>query len=201
MNLPIKYLTRSKSRRISVQWQALRLRAIILTILLTGTVFALLYLFKGTAHGAEVAIAPTREVEYRVISIEEEAKKENTKWGEFVHAVDVIAPMYGYPKNVVLAQGALESSRGRSKFSNDRNNFLGIGAYDSDPEQAFHFENSEQCVIAYMQLIKKMFPDAWAERENPEALLKALKRNSRGVMYATDPKYVEKVMSMKEWNY
>lgn len=201
MNLPIKYITRTRSRRISVQWQALRLRAIILAILLTGTVFSLLYLFKGTAHGAEVAIAPTREVEYRVISIEEEAKKENTKWGEFVHAVNVVAPMYGYPKNVVLAQGAVESERGKSRFSNDRNNFLGIGAFDSDPEKAFHYENAEQCVIEYMRVIKKNFPEAWAKRDNPEELLKALKVNSQKKMYATDPDYVQKVMSVKEWKY
>lgn len=121
-------------------------------------------------------------------------------WEGFERAVDRIAPLYNFPKNVVLAQAALESAHGNSNFSKDRNNYLGIGAYDSDPNQAFRFENSEQCVIEYMRIIKRNFPEAWAQRDNPEALLKALKVNSKGMMYATDPLYVQKVMSMREWD-
>lgn len=121
-------------------------------------------------------------------------------WDGFVQAVHKIAPLYNFPENVVLAQGALESARGNSTFAKERNNYLGIGAYTEDPQKAFHFENSEQCVIAYMELLKRTFPEAWEKRENPEALLKALKVNSRGKQYATDKNYVEKVMSMREWN-
>lgn len=119
-------------------------------------------------------------------------------WDGFVQAVNKVAPMYDFPPNVVLAQGALESARGKSTFAKERNNYLGIGAYDADPNQAFRFENSEQCVIQYMQIIKRNFPEAWANRDNPEELLKALKSGKK--VYATDPEYVNKVMSMKEWS-
>lgn len=121
------------------------------------------------------------------------------QWSDFVAAAEKVSEIYNFPSQVVLAQGALESSRGTSTFAKERNNFLGIGAYDSDPNQAFHFENPEQCVVEYMRLIRKNFPEAWANRENPEELLKKLKVNSKGNMYATDPNYVEKVMSMNEW--
>ncbi|MDQ3159344.1 MAG: glucosaminidase domain-containing protein [bacterium] len=121
-------------------------------------------------------------------------------WEEFVAAVDKVAPIYNFPKNVVLSQGALESARGTSHFAKDRNNYLGIGAFDHDPNLAYSYENAEQCVIQYMLLIRKNFPEAWAQRENPEALLHALKVNSKNNMYATDPNYEAKVKSMKEWN-
>lgn len=120
-------------------------------------------------------------------------------WDGFVKAAHKVSKIYNFPVNVVLAQGALESNRGNSKFAKDRNNFLGINAVDSDPNKAFHFENSEQCVIEYMRVIRKNFPEAWAQRENPEALLKALKVNSKGNYYASDPDYVGKVMRMPEW--
>jgi hypothetical protein len=124
----------------------------------------------------------------------------STDWEEFVLAVEKIAPIYGFPKNVVLAQGALESSRGNSTFAKERNNFLGIGAFDSNPGNAYTFDNAEQCVIEYMRIIRKNFPEAWANRDNPEQLLHHLKHNDRGMMYATDPDYISKVKSMKEWN-
>lgn len=123
----------------------------------------------------------------------------SVSWNEFVEAVDKVAPMYHFPKNVVLAQGALESGRGSSNFAIERNNYLGIGAFDSDPSQAFHYENAEQCVVEYMRLIKKNFPEAWANRDNPDQLLYHLKHNKKGNMYATDPNYIAKVKSMQEW--
>lgn len=143
-----------------------------------------------------IAELPVFETEEQVIE-----RVAQTKWEEFEIAVEKVAPMYNYPAKVVLAQGALESARGRSKFAQERNNFLGIGAYDSDPQKAFSFENAEQCVVEYMRLVKKNFPEAWENRDNPEKLLHALKKNSKGNMYATDPHYVTKVTSMKEWNY
>lgn len=136
----------------------------------------------------------------KIIVPDSSSEDAKSRWAAFVIAAHKVAPMYNYPVEVVLAQGALESAHGTSKFSIDRNNFLGIGAYDSDPNSAFHYENPEQCVIEYMRLIKRNFPEAWSHRDNKEVLLKALKVNSAGKMYATDPEYVSKVMSMKEWN-
>ena len=124
----------------------------------------------------------------------------SSSWDEFVQAVEKVAPMYNFPKNVVLAQGALESARGNSTFAQERNNYLGIGAFDSNPDQAYTFENAEQCVIEYMRIIRKNFPEAWANRDNPEQLLYHLKHNKAGKMYATDPNYIVKVQGMKEWS-
>jgi hypothetical protein len=123
------------------------------------------------------------------------------KWEEFVIAAEKVAEIYNFPVNVVLAQGALESARGKSNFALQRNNFLGIGAYDSDPNQAFYFENPEQCVIEYMRVIKRNFPEAWSHRDNPDKLLELLVSNSKGRKYATDPHYVGKVKKMPEWNH
>jgi len=130
----------------------------------------------------------------------EEIKPPTEGWDAFVEAVHKVAPMYNFPENVVLAQGALESAHGNSHFAKTRNNFLGIGAFDSNPDDAYTFENPEQCVIEYMRTIKRNFPEAWDQRENPEKVLELIKNNSQGRMYATDPNYVAKVKSMKEWN-
>jgi len=123
----------------------------------------------------------------------------NQDWDDFVIAVHKVAPMYNFPENVVLAQGALESAHGNSHFAKTRNNFLGIGAFDSNPNDAYTFENPEQCVIEYMRTIKRNFPEAWAQRDNSEKLLSLIVSNSYGRKYATDPNYIAKVKSMKEW--
>lgn len=140
------------------------------------------------------AVAPAEEM-----ATPAPTQKPEGSWKGFTEAVDKVAPMYNFPKQVVLAQGALESSRGKSRFARERFNFLGIGAYDNNPNQAFEFENEEQCVIEYMRLVKKNFPEAWAQRDNPERLIELLTQNPRGKKYATDPVYVHKVRAMPEW--
>lgn len=121
-------------------------------------------------------------------------------WEGFVKAAHKVSKIYNFPVNVVLAQGALESARGNSRYAIERNNYLGINAVDSNPNLAYTFENSEQCVIEWARIIKKNFPQAWANRDNPEKFLYHLKHNDRGNMYATDVNYINKVTSMAEWN-
>jgi hypothetical protein len=120
-------------------------------------------------------------------------------WDQFVIAAQKISKIYNYPPQVVIAQAALESHRGDSFYARTRNNYLGIGAYDVDPDNAYAFENVEQCVIEYMQLVRKNFPEAWSNRDNAEKLLKLLEDNSKGNYYASDPDYVSKVMQQAEW--
>lgn len=121
------------------------------------------------------------------------------KWDEFVIASKKVCKIYNFPCQVVIAQGALESAHGRSNFCQHRNNCLGIGAYDDNPNNAFVYENMEQSVIQYMMLIKKTFPEAWANRSNPDMVIFRLKYNSNGSFYASDPNYVAKVKAMPEW--
>ena len=47
---------------------------------------------------------------------------------------------YGIPWETVIAQGILESAAGMSKFARDRNNFFGIGAFDSNPNNAYSYD-------------------------------------------------------------
>lgn len=147
--------------------------------------------------------APARVVSFPTVPVahaqEVEIKDKLTKWEEFVKAVEVVAPKHNFPKNVILAQCALESSRGTSAFAKERNNFCGIGAYDHNPRKAFRYETAEANVEDYMRILKKNFPEAWESRDNPEKVLKLLVNNPRGKKYATDPGYINKVKSMKEW--
>ena len=120
-------------------------------------------------------------------------------WEDFLNAAQEIAPIYNYPVKVVIAQAALESARGKSKYARERNNYFGLNAVDANPDQAYWYENARQSIIDYMITIRANFPEAWANRHNPEELVRLLKENSFGTMYASDPHYVSKVMSMKEW--
>lgn len=123
-------------------------------------------------------------------------------WDEFIKSAVKIAPIYNFPVKLLISQAAHESNRGLSEFARERNNYFGMCAYDFDPNQACYYENQEQGMIAYILNIRETFPEAWNERNNPEELLRLLVRNSRGVRYATDPNYVEKVMNTPEWrNY
>lgn len=173
-------------------------------ILLGWTLLTMgVYLSRPSKFEEVKLVSPKPDISVQAKELEQPLVEDYTPtegWSGFVQAVHKVAPLYNFPENVVLAQGALESQRGNSRFSKERNNYLGIGAYDENVEAAFKFENSEQCVIEYMRIIKKNFPEAWANRDNPEKLLYHLKHSKNGKMYATDSNYINKVMSMKEWN-
>lgn len=126
--------------------------------------------------------------------------RNHVTWNEFKTLAKKLAPLYDYPVNLLIAQAALESDRGQSKYCQERNNCFGIGAYDWDPDQAYTFDNPEQGIIAYMLLVKQNFKEAYQKRYSPVEMLKALKQNSEGLQYASDPQYVQKVMSMPEWS-
>jgi hypothetical protein len=122
------------------------------------------------------------------------------KWQDFEMAAKEVSSIYNFPVKVVLAQGALESHHGTSNFCQTRNNCLGIGAFDSNPDAALTFENMQQSIVEYMRLVRKNFPEAWANRDNPDVLIDKLEHNSRGNYFASDPDYDEKVTSMPEWS-
>ena len=60
-------------------------------------------------------------------------------WQRFKDEVIRLSKKHGFVANVPIAQCALESARGTSYFAKYRNNFCGIGAFDSDPNKAFSF--------------------------------------------------------------
>lgn len=120
------------------------------------------------------------------------------RWYQFKQSAKKLAAIYDYPANVLIAQAALESNRGTSKFARERHNYFGLGAYDANPNSAWHFENPEQAILKYLQVMKedKRYRSAWAQRENPEAVIKAIKQAG----FASDPQYIAKVTSIREWS-
>lgn len=189
-----RHLRLSLRQRMIVRWKMSHIRPLIVLPL-----FVFLVMRTSELVHAQEVYAPTDNKEFVVRYVDVNTMQPASKWEEFVAASYKVSKIYNYPVNVVLAQGALESGRGTSRYAIERNNFLGIGAYDSHPDLALAFENPEQCVIEYMRIIRTNFPEAWEKRENPDELLSLLKKNSNGRVYATDPDYISKVKSMDEW--
>jgi|GEM_PF-2315983 len=102
---------------------------------------------------------------------------------------------YGIPWEAVMAQGILESGAGTSEFARERNNFFGIGAFDSNPNNAYSFATPEEGWRGYYQNIvdTATYRNHGVFRDpnitDPYAYTRAIKAAG----YATDPEYVEKV--------
>lgn len=102
---------------------------------------------------------------------------------------------YGIPWETVMAQGILESGAGTSEFATQRNNFFGIGAFDSNPNNAFSYATPEEGWRGYFANIVKTETYRQhgafqgANITDPYAYLRSIKDAG----YATDPAYVAKV--------
>ncbi len=103
---------------------------------------------------------------------------------------------YGIPWETVIAQGIVESASGTSYFATTRNNFFGLGAFDSNPDNAYTYANPTEGWKGYYELISDpsnpyishgVFQGATVT--DPYAYLAAIK--SAG--YATDPNYISKI--------
>lgn len=105
---------------------------------------------------------------------------------------------YGIPWETVVAQGILESAAGTSSFARERNNFFGIGAFDSNPSNAFSYDTPEAGWRGYYENIRKtatyrqhgVFSGETVT--NPYAYAEAIKAAG----YATDPNYVAKLSTL-----
>lgn len=123
--------------------------------------------------------------------------KKAEDWQQFIRMAQAIAPIYDYPVKVLVAQAALESARGTSRWAVERNNFFGYRCYDNrEYEMCSWFTSPYEGMIEYIRLIRDKYPEAYALRKDPDAMIKAIKAGG----YATDPLYVTKVMSMPEWS-
>lgn len=121
---------------------------------------------------------------------------EQSRWESFVQKAHELAPLYDYPIKVILAQAALESAHGTSPFAVERNNFFGFTCYDRSPaKDCASFDSIEEGIIEYMRLIKYHYPEAYAQRSNPDKMIQLIWEGG----YATDPLYVEKIKALKEW--
>lgn len=109
-----------------------------------------------------------------------------------------LGQQYKIPWETVVAQGIIESASGTSYFAKYRNNFFGIGAYDSNPNAARSYSSVESGWKGYFENIKNtptyrnhgVFSSKTTT--DPYEYLKAIKAAG----YATDPNYVSKVGSI-----
>jgi hypothetical protein len=132
---------------------------------------------------------------------------------ELYHAdAESLSIKYGIPWETVVAQGILESASGTSKFAKERNNFFGIGAFDSNPDNAYSYPTPKEGWEGYYKNIVQtsVYRDNGVFQEptitDPYKYLEAIKKAG----YATDPKYVDKVSNLidsiklvaidKEWS-
>jgi flagellar protein FlgJ len=77
-----------------------------------------------------------------------------------------------------------------------KNNYFGFMAYDSDPGKARKYETALDSIIDYLELVTK----------NPRySKVKTCKTAGEKIQaiweagYATDPLYVRKITSLREW--
>lgn len=131
-------------------------------------------------------------------------------WGDFTEVAKRVAAQEGFPIAVLLGQAALET--GRNVGSAPGNNFFGIkGAgtagsqnlktwedYGSGPvtinDNFAAYANPEDSIRAYINLIKQNYPRALLT-DDPVQMIREIKAGG----YATDPNYVEKVISTPEF--
>lgn len=139
-----------------------------------------------------------------------DAPSGNPNWDAFVSAAKKVAVENNFPLAVILGQAALETGR----RSSPGNNFFGIkgagtagsnnlATKEATPEGQFYdttssfaaYKSMEDSIKAYIDLIKKRFPKAYEKRNDPNAMIQAIKEGG----YATDPNYVAKVRSTPEF--
>jgi hypothetical protein len=103
----------------------------------------------------------------------------------------------GFHPATPVSQMAAESERGKSNFAKERNNYFGMGAYDSNPDNAFKYDSPEASMDAYLDLIEKdkRYKSAYEKRDIPEEYLQELLK----VPYATDPNYFDMITNTPEF--
>lgn len=119
------------------------------------------------------------------------------KWIDENHGIaQNLSVEFGIPWEAVMAQSIVESTAGTSYFATMRNNFFGLGAYDSNPDNAYYYDNLEAGWRGYFELIQQNYKTYGAKgvftketMTDPYKYLEAIKAAG----YATDPNYVAKV--------
>jgi flagellum-specific peptidoglycan hydrolase FlgJ len=124
----------------------------------------------------------------------------NSSWDDFKQTASKIASDENYPINVLLAQAALETAHGTSSFAKNRNNYFGMKAYDSNPDNATDYNTPEESIKDYINLIKNTprYAGYYQEYLKDHDSLKLL-RGIKAAGYATDPNYVNKITSLPEF--
>ncbi len=124
------------------------------------------------------------------------AKKSSISWEEFVLLASEAAKKYHFPANVLICQAALECARGTSLMARTKNNYFGFMAYDNNPGKAKQYQTALDSIIDYLELVTNSPRYAAVKKcKTPLETIQAIKTAG----YATDPLYVQKITSLKEW--
>lgn len=121
------------------------------------------------------------------------------EWEDMKLIAVKVARKYDIHPSVLVAMTALESGRGSSYYCRERNNCWGIGAFDSNPDNAFRFASFQEGVEYLAKMLcnpKGRYALACAVRHDPYAMVREIKAAG----YASSPTYVEKVTSLKEFS-
>ena len=112
----------------------------------------------------------------------------------YQNIASTLGAQYGIPWEAVMAQGILESASGTSHFATERNNFFGIGAVDSNPDNAHYFSSAAEGWRGYFDFIKNnpryANHGAFNHAGDPIGYIESIKAAG----YATDPNYVSKLV-------
>lgn len=101
---------------------------------------------------------------------------------------------YGVNALMVFAQACLESNYGTSYYAKSRNNLFGLGAYDSNPDNAFSFESVYECLELQMGYYLRNY--FYANSSLFFGAHYGNKGSGISVKYASDPYYGQKISSI-----
>lgn len=118
-------------------------------------------------------------------------------WNDLVNQAQQVADEYKIPPAVMVGQMALETGRGTSNFAQNRNNYFGMGAFDSNPNNAYSYKTPQDSMRDYANLLttSPRYSSALQYSNDPYRFLQEVKNAG----YATDPNYVDKVSSTPEF--
>ena len=101
---------------------------------------------------------------------------------------------YGVNALIMLGIAINESAWGTSYYARNKNNLFGIGAVDSNPDDAFYFESVEQCINEFAKYqMSRGYSDPYNWSYNGAAL--GNKGFGANIQYASDPFWGEKAAS------
>lgn len=101
---------------------------------------------------------------------------------------------YGVNALMVFAQACLESAYGTSNYARTRNNLFGLGAYDSNPDNAYSFSSVYECLKLQMGYYLRNY--FYADSSLFFGAHYGNKGSGVSVKYASDPYYGLKISSI-----
>lgn len=115
-------------------------------------------------------------------------------------AVRQAAAESGIPEAVIRAMGAAETNTGDGRQSTGyakRNNFFNIGAFDSNPDNAYEYATPLEGVRALTKLLSgdPRYAKAYAARTDPIKMVQEIAKAG----YASNPNYAKLVMGTPEF--